>query len=36
MTESITDKQAWTRIAVTIGGVLLVMLAAIAVSVIIG
>jgi hypothetical protein len=35
MTESLTDKQAWTRVGLTIGGVFLVMLAAIVISLII-
>ena len=36
MTELITDKQTWSRIAMTIGSLLIVMVVAIAISVAIG
>lgn len=36
MSELITDKQAWTRIALSVGSLVLVMLVAIVVSNIIG
>ena len=36
MSENLSDKQTWTRLAITIGTLVVVMVAAIAISIVIG
>ncbi len=36
MSENLSDKQTWTRLAITIGTLMAVMVAAIAISIVIG